>query len=152
MTARPPTGHVISECFPYTTIVGAAEFGYDDKRPAYKRARKGMKAAQAWPARTAACDELIPRFATFVDRDVPIDLRSHPRSAERVDVTRPASATQYKRRDDLLDAAIRAWTAAFRHRYGLERSQVLGTPHGPPAQHAIASTIAPASPEQRGSS
>jgi len=53
-------GQVLSECYPYTAIVGVSELGYDDKRPAYKRAAKGMPAAEAWPIRTAACDELIP--------------------------------------------------------------------------------------------
>lgn len=35
------------ECYPYTTIVGAEELGYEDKLPAYKRARKGVPAAEA---------------------------------------------------------------------------------------------------------
>ncbi|MFL6130411.1 MAG: hypothetical protein ACJ73E_15280 [Mycobacteriales bacterium] len=50
---------MLSECYPYTTIVGVPELGYDEKRPAYKRASKGMPAAQAWPIRTAACDEEV---------------------------------------------------------------------------------------------
>ena len=36
----PHDGQVLSECYPYTAIVGASELGYDDKRPAYKRAKK----------------------------------------------------------------------------------------------------------------
>ncbi|WP_424920270.1 DUF429 domain-containing protein [Streptomyces sp. wa13] len=31
---RPPTGGLVfSECYPYTTLVGAAELGYDQERP-----------------------------------------------------------------------------------------------------------------------
>jgi predicted RNase H-like nuclease len=44
--AGPPTsGRVVSECYPYTTLVGVAELGYDVERPRYKRAPKGMPAA-----------------------------------------------------------------------------------------------------------
>lgn len=59
----PSHGRVVSECYPYTAIVGVPELGYGDKRPPYKRAFKGMPAAAAWPIRTAACDELIRRIA-----------------------------------------------------------------------------------------
>jgi hypothetical protein len=45
----PATGRAVSECYPYTAIVGAAELGYEDRRPPYKRLPRGMKAAQAWP-------------------------------------------------------------------------------------------------------
>ena len=41
----PKRGRVLSECYPYTAIVGSPELGYDDRRPPYKRAKKGMKAA-----------------------------------------------------------------------------------------------------------
>lgn len=30
----------VSECYPYTTLVGAAELGYEQRRPAYKRRPK----------------------------------------------------------------------------------------------------------------
>lgn len=75
------SGLVLSECYPYTTIVGVEEFGYDDKRPAYKRAKKGLPAAQAWPIKTAACDLLIRRVARPHDHDVPVDLASHAKHA-----------------------------------------------------------------------
>jgi hypothetical protein len=72
-----------------------------------------MKAAEAWPLRTAACDELIRRIAALKAGDVPIDLRSHPETAALVDVPSPAIAAQDKKREDLLDVAICAWTAAL---------------------------------------
>src|SRR5581483_768135 len=72
----PCAGRVVSECYPYTAIVGVPELGYDDRRPAYKRASKGMPAAQAWPIRTAACDELIRRIARLADFDPPLDIAS----------------------------------------------------------------------------
>jgi predicted RNase H-like nuclease len=51
----------------------------------------------------------------------------------------------------LLDAVISAWTAAFWHRHGLARCQVLGLPvDGAPgtADAPLATIIAPARPEQ----
>jgi predicted RNase H-like nuclease len=145
----PDEGQVLSECYPYTTIVGVPELAYDDKRPAYKRAQKGMKATEAWPLRTAACDELIRRIAALTDDDVAIDLRSHALTAALIEVPSPASTTHYKRREDLLDAAICAWTAALWHRYGEARCQVLGVDSEMPAKRPIASIIAPARPQQR---
>lgn len=146
----PDSGVVLSECYPYTTIVGVEELGYD-KRPAYKRAKKGTPAAEAWAARTAACDELIARFADLRDHVVPIDLFSHPVTRELVDVASPATAKAYKQREDLLDAAICAWTAALWHRTGTGRCQVLGIETDSPAARAIATIIAPARPTQRAS-
>jgi predicted RNase H-like nuclease len=146
----PPTGgRVLSECYPYTTIVGASEFGYDDKRPPYKRAPKGMKATEAWPRRTSACDELIRRLSSLAHSDVPIYLASHCDTAQLADVPSPAGAAQYKKREDLLDAAICAWTAALWHRFGEERCQVLGVEADQAPLRPIASIIAPARSEQR---
>lgn len=146
----PGQGRVLSECYPYTTIVGAPELGYDDKRPPYKRAPKGTKAADAWPVRTAACDELIRRLAALVRSEIPLDLVSHPVTEALVDVASPASPAQYKRREDLLDAAICAWTAALWHRFGEHRCQILGVDAASFAtSRPIASIIAPARPEQR---
>lgn len=37
-TSGPPsTGQAVSECYPYTALVGAEELGYPDERPRYKR-------------------------------------------------------------------------------------------------------------------
>jgi len=149
----PKRGRSLSECYPYTAIVGAPELRYDDKRPAYKRAKKGMKAVESWPVRTSACDELIQRLAALAGSDVPMDLLSHANTAALVRVPSPAVTAQYKKREDLLDAAICAWSAALWHRFGEQRCQVLGADRAsPPSTRPIASIIAPARPEQRGTS
>jgi predicted RNase H-like nuclease len=140
---------VLSECYPYTTIVGVEELGYDDKRPAYKRAKKGLPAAQAWPIKTAACDDLIRRVARFSDHDVPVNLASHEATRELVDIPSPPHLGAYKKREDLLDAVVCAWTAALWHRYGLERCQVLGIEADSPTDRPIATIIAPARRSQR---
>lgn len=151
--AGPPArGRVLSECYPYTTIVGVPELGYDDKRPAYKRAKKGMPAAQAWPIRTDACDVLIRRIAKLDCFDPPIDLSSHPETRRLIEEPSPPRPRDYKRREDLLDAAICAWTAAYWHCYGLDRSQVLGVDSDKPTRddlEGLPSIIAPARVDQR---
>jgi predicted RNase H-like nuclease len=145
----PSGGRVLSECYPYTTIVGVPELGYDDKRPAYKRAPKGMPAAEAWPIRIAACDELIRRVAGLANLAPPVDIASHPETKRLLDELSPARSRDYKLREDLLDAVICAWTAAYWHGHGLERSQLLGVPDRPSADPLIPTIIAPARPEQR---
>jgi predicted RNase H-like nuclease len=146
----PASGRVLSECYPYTAIVGAQELGYDDKRPAYKRAKKGLPAVQAWAIRTAACDELIARLAGLRDHEIPIDLTSHGATRALIDVPSPARLSAYKQREDLLDAAICAWTAALWHRKGTDRCQVLGVEDGLRVDRPIATIIAPARSGQRG--
>ena len=78
--AGPPANarHVF-ECYPYTTIAGVTELGYDVERPRYKRKPKAMNAATFRPLRAAACDELIGRMITLRAR-----LRSRPSSRLRV--------------------------------------------------------------------
>jgi predicted RNase H-like nuclease len=144
----PSSGRTVSECYPYTMIVGVPEFGYE-KRPPYKRASRGKTAAEAWPIRTAACDGLISRIAGLADFDPPIVLTSHPETRRLIDEASPARWRDYKVREDLLDAAICAWTAAYWHRYGLERSQVLGLEDAPSDGQPVATIIAPSRPEQR---
>lgn len=125
------------------------------QRPAYKRAKKGMKASESCPLRTSgtsACDELIRRLAALADSDVPMDLLSNADTAALVRVRSPAVTAQYKKREDLLDAAICAWSAALWHRFGEQRCQVLGADRDSPSIRPIASIIAPARPEQRGTS
>jgi len=136
----PERGRVLSECYPYTAIVGVPELGYDDKRPPYKRAPKGMRAKDAWPLRTSACDELIRRFAGLVS-DIPIDLLSNPETKALVELPSPAVAARYKKREDLLDAAICAWTGALWHRFGDRRCQVLGVDVDKPASAYPVSSI-----------
>ena len=76
--------------------------------------------------------------------------RSHRFHARRTEQLRsPAVAAHHKKREDLLDAAICAWTGALWHRFGERRCQVLGVDVAEPARRPIASIIAPARPEQR---
>lgn len=144
----PPTaGRIISECYPYTTIVGAPELGYDHERPTYKRKPKSIKTAEFRTIRVAVCDELIQRVDRLAAADVPIALRSHPVTAQLVVEPSPVENKPYKHREDLLDAALCSWTAALWHQYGFDRCQVLGD--DPNAPRPLASIIAPARPEQR---
>lgn len=147
----PPTeGRLVSECYPYTTLVGVPELGYDDERPRYKRPPRRMPAADWQPLRCAACDELIRRLSELDRADPPLDLRSHPETRRLIDEPSPLAKAAYKRREDLIDAVICAWTAAYWWRYGEERSQVLGVPgSGAPAVSRLATIIAPAREEQR---
>ena len=126
--AGPPANarHVF-ECYPYTTIAGVTELGYDVERPRYKRKPKAMNAATFRPLRAAACDELIGRMITLADADPPLLLFSHPASAALVLEPSPvANESDYKHREDLLDALLCAWTASFWRRHGADRCQVLG--------------------------
>lgn len=145
----PPTnGRVVSECYPYTTLVGVAELGYDVERPRYKRPPKRMPTAAWKPLRAAACDELIARLASLGHADPPLDLRSQAETRRLVDEPSPLDRVAYKRREDLIDAVLSAWTAAFWHRHGLARCQVLGLTDGPAPAPQLATIIAPARPEQ----
>ena len=135
-TDGPPThGRLVSECYPYATIVGARELEYE-KRPAYKRRPRGMTAA-AWPAsRAVACDDLVQRLRGLRGATPPLDLVSHPITAELINESSPTNNKAYKHREDLIDAAVAAWTAALWTQGGFERCQVLGyddnhrDPHG----------------------
>ncbi|MCW6004607.1 DUF429 domain-containing protein [Micromonospora sp. CPCC 205371] len=83
--AGPPTGgRVFSECYPYTTLVGATELGYhrDGQRPRYKRKPKRLPVGQWRPMRALNCDQLVRRLASLEDADPPLRLRTHPRTAE----------------------------------------------------------------------
>jgi predicted RNase H-like nuclease len=146
----PSNGRVVSECYPYTTLVGVAELGYEIERPRYKRPPKGMASAVWKPLRAVACDELIARLARLIETDPPLDLRSHRETRRLVEEASPLERVAYKRREDLLDAVISAWTASFWHRHGQSRCQVLGVPDWSVAERAsLATIIAPARPEQR---
>jgi predicted RNase H-like nuclease len=145
----PAAGRFLSECYPYTTIVGVEELGYDDKRPAYKRVKK-RTAAEAHAIRARHCDDLlIARFSTLRDHEVPIDLMSHAVTRTLIDEPSPVTPRAYKQREDLLDAAICAWTAALWHQAGLERCQVLGIEPDAPVDQPLATIIAPARASQR---
>jgi predicted RNase H-like nuclease len=125
----PASGRTVSECYPYTTIVGYEPFGYD-VRPLYKRKPRRMRAADFRPLRAQACDGLIRRLAALAAADPPLDLRSHRVTARLVIEPSPLEDRPYKHREDLVDAALCAWTASFWRRFGLERCQVLGAAPG----------------------
>jgi predicted RNase H-like nuclease len=71
--AGPPRGgRVVSEYYPYTTIVGTDDLGYGSERPLYKRKPKGLSVAAWRPVRVG------PAMYSFSGR----------RSAERFTVVR----------------------------------------------------------------
>jgi predicted RNase H-like nuclease len=119
-------GRVVSECYPYTTIVGAPELGYVDERPRYKRKPCGISTAEWRAVRAANCDDLVKRIARLRDADPPMDLRSHPVTAALIAERSPEDHRAYKHREDLIDACLAAWTAALWRRHGHRRCQVLG--------------------------
>ncbi len=142
----PPTsGRSVSECYPYTALVGAREFGYDDARPVYKRKPKRMKTAPFRVQRAAVADDLINRIDGLADADPPLVLRSHPATESLVVDPSPIEDHPYKHREDLIDAATCAWTGLLWLRHGADRCQILGeTGTGP-----LATIVAPARPSQR---
>ncbi|MFE7071141.1 DUF429 domain-containing protein [Streptomyces sp. NPDC057620] len=145
----PPTsGLVLSECYPYTTLVGAAELGYDLERPTYKRRPARVPSADWREVRAQACDELIGRVAGLATADPPLLLASHPVSRRLTEEPSPQRAADYKHREDLVDALLCAWTAALWSRHGLTRCQVLGA-DSPTPQGYAPTIIAPARAEQR---
>jgi len=144
----PSTGRVLSESYPYGTLVGAAELGYDTERPRYKRKPPRLPVTQWRRERAANCDTLICRLAQLETADPPLRLRSHPVTRQLAEQPSPLDDVAYKHREDLIDALLCAWTAALWARHGLGRCQVLGlaaAADGPPA----ATIIVPARPEQR---
>lgn len=142
----PSSGRVVSECYPYTTIVGYEPLGYD-LRPLYKRKPKTMRTAEFRAVRAAACDELLRRVAALAHADPPLDLRSHETTRKLLEEPSPLDNAAYKHREDLLDAALCAWTSSLWQRHGFERCQVLGA--APGVVRPAATIITPARPEQR---
>jgi predicted RNase H-like nuclease len=126
----PASGRVVSECYPYTTLVGVTELGYhqDGQRPRYKRKPSTLPATQWRPERAANCDELVRRLLVLERVDPPLRLSSHLVTRDLLTPS-PEDDRLYKHREDLIDAVICAWTAALWHRHGLTRCQVLGVPN-----------------------
>lgn len=146
------TGPAAFECYPYTTLVGVEELGYDVERPRYKRLDLRVPAAEARTARAAAFDDLVHRLWT-TPLDPPLLLDSHPLTAGLADPSVLHGPT-HKHREDLLDGALCAWTAAFWERHGDRRVQVLGgdpsLPSDPPDDAGRQPVVvAPARPSQR---
>ena len=144
-TGPPEAGRCFSECYPYTTLVGATELRYDDERPVYKRKPRGMATAAFRPHRATVCDDLISRLNSLVEADPPLLLRSHPVTSALLSEPSPLLDQAYKHREDLIDAAICAWTGSLWLRHGLARCQVLGDV----GETVGATIIAPARPSQR---
>jgi len=140
------------ECYPYTTLVGAYEFGYDVERPRYKRFNRTLALAERRAFRAKECDELIRRTSSLVGAEPRMDLSSHVETARLASEPSPLPGTPYKHREDLLDAAICVWTAALWSGYGEERCQILGRSSAPDDQGRHPVIIAPATPEQRAGS
>ena len=140
-------GRWCSECYPYTTLVGAPELGYDIERPRYKRKPSAVRIAQWRSMRQAACDELVRRLSGLAKADPPLLLDSHPVTRQLTEPS-PLDDAAYKHREDLIDALLCAWTAALWSRHGTNRCQVLG-PTDRPAHTPVATIVAPARPEQR---
>ena len=144
-----PAERTLFECYPYTTLVGAEEFGYDDKRPRYKRMGTALPIAARRTARAAVCDDLIERMWRLATASPPLNLASHPLTDILVTERSPLLDPAYKHREDLIDALISAWTASLWWLHGTTRTQVLGAGDDPSADGHRATIIAPARPEQR---
>lgn len=142
----PPTaGWSVSECYPYTTLVGVAELDYPHQRPPYKR-RPVSVAAPGWPRRRAReLDGIIARLdrlpQTAALPGLPglpaLHLASHPVSRGWLAEPTAPTASAGKKREDMVDAVICAWTAALWHRSRWRRCQVVGAPHGPDAAPGV---------------
>jgi predicted RNase H-like nuclease len=149
---RQRTGPGVFECYPYTTLVGVEELGYDDERPRYKRLDAALDRTDARARRAVAFDDLVRRLGTL--DDPPLRLDTNPVTAALV--LEPAGLVDraYKHREDLLDGALCAWTAAFWERHGDDRVQVLGAdpalsrdPTDALGRRGV--VVAPARPSQR---
>ena len=149
---RERTGPAAFECYPYTTLVGVEELGYDVERPRYKRLDLRIPAAEARAARAVAFDDLVHRLRT-TPLDPPLLLDTHPLTAGLADPSVLHGPT-HKHREDLLDGALCAWTAAFWERHGDRRVQVLGGDPSLPSDPADDAgrrpvVVTPARPSQR---
>jgi len=91
---------------------------------------------------------LIGRLGRLETADPPLRLRSHPVTRQLAEAPSPGGDAACKHREDLIDALLCAWTAAFWARHGLARCQVLG-PTATAGDMPAATIIVPARPEQR---
>lgn len=140
---------VMFECYPSTTIVGAEELGYDLAKPRYKTRDPKLPRADGRRVRAEITDELIRRVAGLAAADPPIDLASHSATSRLLSEPSPEADGPFKHREDLLDAAICAWTAALWDRHGMDRCQVLGLGSAADENGLVATIVAPARPGQR---
>ena len=145
----PHAGRWLYEVFLYTTLVGAAELGYDAERPVYKRRPRLLTPAAFRRSGLPTRDELVRRLDGLRHADPPIDLRSHPATAALRDEPTPLADRAVKHREDLIDAVLCAWTGLLWLRHGLARCQVLGGDDVPGPDGSVATILAPARPSQR---
>jgi len=148
VAAVPPGRSSYFECYPYTTLVGMTELGYETRRPRYKRPDTTLPLADRRAARAVVCDDLITRLAALDGAAPPLRLSSHPVSRLLIDEPSPLVDRAYKHREDLLDALVCAWTAAVRT-LTPERLQVLGATTEPDERGRRATLLAPARDSQR---
>lgn len=144
-----PDARVMFECYPYTTLVGVEELGYDDERPRYKRLPRGVPPTKARAARAVATDELVRRLSALATFDPPLRLDSHPVTRQLLEEPTPLAGPAHKHREDLIDAALCAWTASLWHRHGQDRVQILGKDEPQDATGRPATIVAPARTSQR---
>jgi predicted RNase H-like nuclease len=143
----PSSGRVVSECYPYTALVGVAELGYEVERPLYKRKPRGLRVAEWRPMRARNCDELISRLVSLQTADPPLRLESNSITHSLLTSASPIAERDYKHREDLIDALLCAWSGQLWLRHGFARSQVLGLEG--PEDDWCASIIAPTREVQR---
>jgi predicted RNase H-like nuclease len=138
----------ISECYPYTTLVGTPELAYcETERPLYKRMPRRMPIAEWRPLRAQRCDELIARLAALASADPPLHLEHDPCTRALIEQPSPLNDRDYKHREDLIDAALAAWTALVWRTHGVRRCQVLGPSEWVDGREAT--IVAPAISAQR---
>ena len=104
-----------SECYPYATLVGAKELGFS-KRPAYKRKPRSFKSmAEFWPVRIEEWLRIVRALESLRGANPPVDLGSNELTNHLRNAPNAGEAAEYKKQEDLLDAVICAWTAAYWH-------------------------------------
>jgi predicted RNase H-like nuclease len=147
---RADDARTMIECYPYTTLVGAPELGFDAMKPRYKRLAPLLATADRRPHRAAEFRIVLDRVAGLARADPPLDVATHPRATALVADGPAIVERQHKHLEDLLDGLICAWTAAYWARHGTARSQVLGATD--PVVDGLGrrgTIIAPARPHQR---
>ncbi|MFH6779888.1 DUF429 domain-containing protein, partial [Clavibacter michiganensis] len=112
-SARDADARTMIECYPYTTLVGAPELGFDAMKPRYKRLAPLLATADRRPHRAAEFRMVLDAVAGLADADPPLDVSTHPRAAALVADGPAIVERQHKHLEDLLDGLICAWTAAY---------------------------------------
>jgi predicted RNase H-like nuclease len=148
--ARDADARTMLECYPYTTLVGAPELGFDGMKPRYKRLAPLLPTAERRRARAAEFRLVLDAVAGLAHADPPLDVTTHPRAAALVADGPALVERQHKHLEDLLDGLVCAWTASYWARHGTARSQVLGATDPVVDELGRRGTIiAPARPHQR---